>query len=115
VPSSADAFPLTPFYPVGETSVSRKVRLQLESGKQYVRAKGTDLTVWELTGRCSGAERKTLLDFYELHAVCGCTFSDAEYTPAEDHIVQFQAKPEIQRAGYENFVWKCSLTETTTV
>ena len=111
--SSADLFPLDPFYPIGESSVSRKVRLQVESGNQFIRAQGTDLTRWELTGRCSAAERKTLLLFYELHAVCGCTFRDADYSPAEDHVVQFEERPEIQRAEYEDFVWKCTLVETT--
>lgn len=114
MPTSADAFPLTPFWPLNEPpGVSRKIRLPLASGKMYIRSQGTDLPVWELTGECSLAERVTLLQFYELHACCGCTLTDERYSPAEDHVVQFQEKPDFKQSAYGRVIWTCTLVETT--
>jgi hypothetical protein len=110
---STDLFPLNVYFPIEEDAVDRKVRLQMASGKWHIRAQGTDQTVWNLRGECSIAERKTFLDFYESHAVCGCTLRDADYDPAEDHVVQFTARPEVSRPMYGHCLWQCQLVETT--
>jgi hypothetical protein len=114
MPEVTDLFPLDPYYPVEESAVDRKVRLLMESGKQHIRSKGTDLGVWELGGICTAAVRKTLIEFYELHATIGCTFKDRNYDPAEDHVVQFSARPSFQWVGYNLFRWSAQLVETTT-
>jgi hypothetical protein len=107
-------FPLTPFYPVEEPErIDMKDRLAMDSGKWFIAANGTDLRVWELTGICTLAERKTLELFYETNACCGCTFSDGRYTPAEDHVVVFAACPTFSYAENAKVIWKCRLIETT--
>ncbi len=84
------------------------------SGKPYIATTGTDLKVWEITGRCTVAEEKALEEFYEAHAECGCTFRDAGYDPPEDYFVDIEECPEIVRNGYENVTWTARLIERPT-
>jgi len=112
VPDSSDLFPLTPWYPVDEPeAIDMKERLQVDSGKWFIASNGTDLGVWELTGECTYAERKTLIEFYENHACCGCTFRDPRYSPAEDHIVQLAARPTFSQPMNARVIWKAKLVE----
>ena len=109
-----DLFPLQPFWPIGRPLHSRKIVREMESGKVYVRSKGADLRVFELAGKCIFADLETLLQFYETHAVCGCTLHDGSYSPAQDWQVMFVAPPEWEEGTHNTVVWSCTLRHTTT-
>ena len=113
MPDVTDLFPLSPFWPLGRPLRSRKVLQEMESGKVYVRSKGSDLRVFNLTGQCSVAEYEDLLEFYEAHAVCGCTLHDQSYSPAQDWLVMFTAPPDFEESTYDTVVWTCTLRQTT--
>jgi len=109
-----DLFPLQPFWPIGRPLHSRKIVREMESGKVYVRSKGADLRVFDLAGQCSVAEAETFLQFYETHAVCGCTLHDQSYTPHQDWQVMFVAPPDFTEPTHDTVVWSCTLWQTTT-
>jgi hypothetical protein len=109
-----DLFPLAPYWPLGRLLRSRKVLQEMESGKIYVRSKGSDLRVFNLAGECSVAEYESLLTFYEAHAVCGCTLHDESYSPAQDWPVVFTAPPDFEESTYDTVRWTCTLRQTTT-
>jgi len=109
-----DVFPLAPFWPIGRPLHSRKIVREMESGKVYVRSKGADLRVFELAGQCTIAEYQSLVEFYESHAVCGCTLHDESYSPAQDWQVMFVAPPDFEEGTFNTVIWSCTLWQTTT-
>ena len=113
--SLTDLFPLTPFFPIGGSAVDRKQRFPTQSGKWFVRSQGDDLGVYQIEGRATSEEIKTLLDFYEDHALIGCTFRDATFNPAVDRRVQFSARPRYSLVAFEFIPWSARLVETVTV
>jgi len=108
-----DVFPLTPSYSIPRKLRDRKVRQPVESGKMYVRSKGTDQWILDLVGIGSSADMTTLLNFYEAQATDIFKFQDKSFSPQVDRIVVFAAPPEWDEVGYEQFEWKCTLVETT--
>lgn len=109
----ADIFPLTPNYPLERRLVDRKVRVRMESGKQYVRSRGTDLNSFELVGLGTSADKTTLHNFYEQQAKDVFTFQDKSFSPQVDRVVVFAAPPEWEETVFEAFHWRCTLIETT--
>src|SRR5579859_1517579 len=111
--AAADNFPLTPYFPIPRKMVDRKLRQRMESGKLYVRSKGSDLMQLELTGLGTEADVTTLQNFYEQQALQIFTFQDLSFTPQVNRIVAFGAPLEFEEVMNAYFQWKCTLVETT--
>ena len=108
-----DVFPLTPSWPIERHLRDRKIRLQMDSGKQWVRSEGTDQWQLELAGLGGSADLTTLLNFYESMAHDIFKFEDKSFSPQIDRAVVFAAPPEWEESCYEYFTWRCVLLETT--
>lgn len=108
-----DIFPLTPFFPLQRKKVDRKIRQRMESGKLYIRSKGTDLWQIDLTGLATSANIVTLQTFYEAQAQDIFTFQDKSFNPEVDRVVAFGATLQVDETAYEYFIWRVTLVETT--
>jgi hypothetical protein len=116
--AESDIFPddvgINPDWAGDEDSISRKVVREMASGKVYVRSYGTDIPVWNLTGKCTGAERLALIQFYEAKVAEGFTFRNQFVNPSEDQMVVMTTRPRFTPIGLDCFMWELTLKETTT-
>ncbi len=113
--SAEDLFPLTPQWPIERRRVDRKIRHRMQSGEFFIRSQGTDLETFDIEGSAVGDEIKTLVDFYEDHALLGCLFRDAGFSKARDVAVQFAAPPTVREQFFNHFNWAVRLVKTRIV
>ena len=113
--SEEDIFPLTPHWPIARERTDRKIRHPMQSGEFFIRSQGTDLETFNLEGSATGDEIKTLVDFYEDHALIGCLFRDAGFSTARDVRVQFASPPAVNEQFFNNFNWSVRLVATRRV
>lgn len=111
--AASDIFPLTPSYPISRHLRDRKIRRFMESGKVYVRSRGTDQWQLELQGIGAAADLTTLSNFYEQQAKDVFTFQDKSFSPQVDRVMVFAGPPEWEETTYEYFLWRVRFLETT--
>jgi hypothetical protein len=111
--AASDIFPLIPSYPITRKKLDRKIRQRMESGKLYIRSKGTDPWQFDLVGIGSPDDVLTLEQFYELMAKDIFTFQDKSFTPEIDRVVAFGGTIEADETDNIYMIWKCTLIETT--
>ncbi len=77
--AKTDLFPLDPFFPIERSWLDRKARFPVEHGSIWVRNKGRDCLVFDMTIQASSAQAKNFYNFCEDHAVVGCTIRDKSH------------------------------------
>ena len=114
MPDVTDLFPLSPFWPIGRALALAQGAAGDGVGEDLRPLEGVRPAGFQSDGACSFADYETLLQFYEAHAVCGCTLHDASYSPAQDWLVIFTDAPDFEESTYDTVVWTCTLRQTTT-
>lgn len=86
----------------------------MESGKLYVRSRGTDIWSAEITGVGSPSEITTLKNFHANHVKDTFTFEDKTQSPTINRTCVFLSNLRVNYLGNARYEWRCLIAETTT-